>query len=60
MKDRAEQLGQAAYEAYAGAVGGRSVRSEVLPPWAELGDRIQTAWEVAAEAVRRHSASSSS
>ena len=53
MGDRITQLGKLAYQAYAAAVGGRSVTGAVLPPWEELGDRIQTAWEVAAEAVRR-------
>lgn len=47
------ELGQLAYEAYAGSVFGRSVRGEPLPPWEELGPKVQNAWEIAAEAVAR-------
>lgn len=58
MSDRIATLGKLAYTAYAAAVGGRSVTGAVLPPWEELGDRIQTAWETAAEAVRRRGTAS--
>lgn len=47
------KLAQLAYKAYGGAVHGRSVHGEPLPPWPELAPHVQNAWEVAAEAVAR-------
>ncbi|MFF1469127.1 hypothetical protein [Streptomyces mirabilis] len=47
------ELAKLAYTAYSDSVNGRNVRGEPLPEWDELGERIQTAWEVAAEAVAR-------
>lgn len=47
------ELAKAAYAAYGGATGGKNYRGEPMPRWDELGARIQTAWEVAAEAVAR-------
>ncbi|MFJ6841333.1 hypothetical protein ACIQRE_01540 [Streptomyces griseoluteus] len=46
-------LAQIAYRAYGGATGGQNHRGEPMPAWADLGETIQTAWEVAAEAVAR-------
>ncbi|MFE5852003.1 hypothetical protein ACFQ61_02085 [Streptomyces sp. NPDC056500] len=47
-----EAIGQAAYEAYAAAVGHTSVRGEPLPTWDEQAQPIRNAWQLAAEAVR--------
>ena len=47
-------LGRVAYEAYADAVGGKSVRREVLPSWDEQvksSPQIAAAWCAAAQAV---------
>lgn len=46
-------LAKIAYRAYGGAVGGKNHRGEPMPAWDDLGESIQTAWEVAAEAVAR-------
>lgn len=46
-------LAKAAYAAYGGATGGKNHRGEPMPEWGELGPAIQTAWEVAAEAIAR-------
>ncbi|MFF7966774.1 hypothetical protein ACFZC3_15580 [Streptomyces sp. NPDC007903] len=46
-------LAQLAYKAYGGATGGLNYRNEPMPTWDDLGETIQTAWEVAAEAVAR-------
>ncbi|MFJ9114493.1 hypothetical protein ACIRJO_02975 [Streptomyces sp. NPDC102394] len=46
-------LAKAAYAAYGGATGGKNFRGEPMPEWEDLGPKIQTAWEVAAEAVAR-------
>ena len=43
--------GQVAYEAYVVAVGGRSVKGDPLPAWADQSKRIQGAWIAAADAV---------
>lgn len=37
--------GELAYEAYADAVG-------ELPAWGDLGDRVRSGWESAAEVIR--------
>ncbi|MBY8342029.1 hypothetical protein LXH13_06070 [Streptomyces spinosirectus] len=47
------ELAKAAYAAYGGATGGKNHRGEPMPMWDKLGATIQTAWEVAAEAVAR-------
>ncbi|MEU1407105.1 hypothetical protein ABZ471_32995 [Streptomyces sp. NPDC005728] len=47
------ELAQAAYLAYGQATGGKNYRGEQMPPWEDLGSTIQTAWEVAAEAIAR-------
>ena len=44
-------IGQVAYEAYAGYVGWTSVHGEPLPGFSQQAPRIQNAWRVAAEAV---------
>lgn len=43
--------GQVAYEAYVVSVGGRSVKGDRLPAWADQTKRIQGAWITAAQAV---------
>jgi hypothetical protein len=46
--------GQAAYDAYAGHTGGRSLISGAeLPRWDRLPAAIKDAWEAAAAAVSR-------
>jgi hypothetical protein len=47
------RLGQAAYEAYLAASGGKSlVSGEALPTWDALTDAIRSAWEAAGKAAR--------
>lgn len=46
-------LAKAAYAAYGGATGHKNYRGEPMPAWDDLGPTIQTAWEVAAEAIAR-------
>lgn len=46
-------LAKTAYRAYGGATGGKNYRGHPMPAWDDLGPTIQTAWEVAAEAVAR-------
>ena len=48
------EFGEAAYEGYCRKAGGRSlVDGATLPPWAELPENIQEAWEEAAAAAIR-------
>lgn len=47
------ELAQAAYAAYGGATSGKNHRGDPMPAWGDLGPAIQTAWEVAAEAIAR-------
>lgn len=47
------ELAKAAYAAYGGSTGGKNYRGEPMPAWDDLGPAIQTAWEVAAEAIAR-------
>jgi hypothetical protein len=50
MTQQAKTPGQALFEVYAAAMDGISgATGKPIPPWAELGDRVQSAWEVAAE-----------
>ncbi len=42
---------QAAWDAYAEAVGGKTFDDKPLPSWEELGDRQKAGWQAAAEAV---------
>ncbi|MGH3220025.1 MAG: hypothetical protein ACRDPY_15195 [Streptosporangiaceae bacterium] len=44
-------FGQAAYEAYVASCGGKSIRGEDLPAWADQSPEIRAHWEAAAEAV---------
>lgn len=44
-------MGQIAYEAYVQHCGGKSIRGEDLPVWAEQDAAIQAHWEAAAQAV---------
>ncbi|MFI1767533.1 hypothetical protein ACH41H_36550 [Streptomyces sp. NPDC020800] len=48
-----QDLAKVAYTAYGGATGGKNYRGEPMPAWEDLGRAIQTAWEVAAEAIAR-------
>lgn len=45
------ELAQEAYEAYASAVGGRSVNGDVLPEWGLLTRTVKDAWTRAQDAV---------
>lgn len=46
-------LGQIAYDAYRNHAGGVSlVSGDPLPGWDELPERIQAAWEAAADSIR--------
>jgi hypothetical protein len=46
-----QSLGELAYAAYCEAVGYKSVRGDTLPGWADQDERLQEAWDAAAEAV---------
>ncbi|MEU0102215.1 hypothetical protein [Streptomyces sp. NPDC006267] len=47
-----ESIGQAAYKAYAEAVGNHSVNGDDLPDWDGLTVAVRNAWQLSAEAVR--------
>ncbi|MFI6249060.1 hypothetical protein [Streptomyces sp. NPDC051016] len=47
------ELARTAFAAYGKATGGKNVRGDAIPAWDDLGPTVQTAWEVAAEAVAR-------
>ena len=50
--------GRIAYEAYRAHTDGRSlVSGAILPTWSDLDPSIQSAWNVAADAVLEHSMS---
>lgn len=51
MKDRDAELGELAYRAHNESLG---VAARDMPPWLELPDRVQLAWEIAAASVARH------
>lgn len=44
--------GETAYAAYAEHTGGKTFDGRDMPTWADLGERIQGAWEAAAAAVK--------
>jgi hypothetical protein len=44
-------LGEIAYDAYAEAVGGHSVKGDVLPRFADQDSKVADAWSAAAHAV---------
>lgn len=44
-------MGQIAYEAYKEFTGGKTFDGRDMPEWKDLGDKIQRAWEAAADAV---------
>lgn len=48
-----EDLAQIAYRAYGETTDFKNFRGEPMPEWENLGDRIQSAWIAATEAVRR-------
>ena len=48
---RVASLGQSAYEAYVESCGGKSIRGDDLPTWADQEPAIREHWEAAAEAV---------
>ncbi|MET9123027.1 hypothetical protein [Streptomyces sp. NPDC004528] len=47
------ELAKTAYRAYGGATGGKNYQGLPMPAWENLTPAIQTAWEVAAEAIAR-------
>lgn len=47
------ELAKAAYAAYGGATGHKNYQGKPMPAWKDLTPAIQTAWEVAAEAIAR-------
>jgi hypothetical protein len=49
-----EELAQIAYRAYGESTDFLNFRGEPMPDWGNLGDRIQTAWILAAQAVAEH------
>jgi hypothetical protein len=49
-----KQLGKIAYEAYCKSRGWKSVRGEPLPQFEAQEERLQVAWQEAAEAVSNH------
>lgn len=44
-------LGQVAFEAYSAAKSGSTFDGRPIPPWADLGEEVSSAWEAAAGAV---------
>ncbi|MFF7485651.1 hypothetical protein [Streptomyces luteogriseus] len=44
-------IGQRAYAAYAESTGGLTHDGKQMPPWEDLGDAVQTAWNAAAYTV---------
>jgi hypothetical protein len=44
-------IGQRAYAAYGESTGGLTHDGRQMPPWEDLGENVQTAWNVAAYAV---------
>lgn len=47
--------GESAYDGYREATGGKTYDGRNMPAWADLGERIQGAWEMSAWAVIRKS-----
>jgi hypothetical protein len=47
-----DYFAEIAYLAYCDACGGRSVRGEPLPSWAELAPKIRAHWRASAAAVK--------
>lgn len=47
------ELGKAAYDGYAHAVGWKSVNGDLLPEWDQVSERLQLAWAIAAVSVAR-------
>ena len=46
-----DHFGQIAYEAYVKNCGGKSVRGDDLPSWADQAEAIRAHWVAAAQAV---------
>jgi len=44
-------IGQVAYEGYVASCGGKSIRGEDLPSWADQDAAIRGHWRAAADAV---------
>jgi hypothetical protein len=44
-------IAQEAYEAYSESTGNKNFQGNEMPTWAELPEKIKTAWAVAAQAV---------
>lgn len=57
MKDHDAELGELAYRAHNASLG---LVAGDMPPWPELPDRVQLAWEVAAASVARRARGSRS
>ncbi len=53
------EYGQAGYDAYAQCTGGKTFDGRDMPLWSELPQRIQDAWNAAAEAIEERIASES-
>jgi hypothetical protein len=49
-----QSLGELAYNAYCEAVGYKSVKGDTLPAWEDQSERLQEAWDAAAEAVAEY------
>lgn len=47
-------LGLLAYEAYKDSTKGKTFDGRDMPEWADLGNKIQKAWEDAARAVQKY------
>jgi len=44
-------IGRVAYEGYLASCGGKSIRGEELPGWADQAPEIRAHWRAAADAV---------
>lgn len=51
MAETTIPTGQIHYEAYAAHTGWKTFDGRDMPPWSQLGDRIQGAWQAAAAAL---------
>lgn len=51
MDEDNRSAGQVAFEAYNEAKGGKTYDDKPIPPWDQVGEKVQAGWEAAANAV---------
>lgn len=47
-------IAKIAFEAYSNAVGGTNVAGNPIPPWEELGEKVQGGWTAAVNAMANY------